>query len=395
MSNIQEREAQIHMQTARRLPVTLVKGEGTRVWDENGKEYLDFIAGIASTSLGHANPGLAKVIAEQANTLIHVSNVFYSVPQIELAELLVANSCFDRAFFVNSGAEANEGAIKLARKWGNLHRGGAFEIISTNNSFHGRTMATVSATGTAAYREGFGPPLPGFVFVDYDDLDAIKAATNGKTVAVLLEAVQGEGGVNVPDANYLREVSAWCDEHDLLLILDEVQTGVGRTGTLWAYEQTGIEPDIMTLAKGLGGGVPIGCLLAKEAASVFEPGDHGTTFGGNPLATAAGTYVMQQLIDGGVMDNVTARSDQLTQRLESLADRSDAVEGQRGKGLLRALVLSEEIAGAVALEAMERGLFVNAVRPNAIRFMPALTVTEDEIDRAVAIVEDALASVTS
>ncbi|HJM75777.1 MAG TPA: aspartate aminotransferase family protein [Dehalococcoidia bacterium] len=395
MSNIQEREAQIHMQTARRLPVTLVKGEGTRVWDENGREYLDFIAGIASTSLGHANPGLAKVIAEQANTLVHVSNVFYSVPQIELAELLVANSCFDRAFFVNSGAEANEGAIKLARKWGNLHRGGAFEIISTNNSFHGRTMATVSATGTSAYREGFGPPLPGFVFVDYDDLDAIKAATNGKTVAVLLEAVQGEGGVNVPDDGYLRAVRAWCDEHDLLLILDEVQTGVGRTGTLWAYEQTGVEPDIMTLAKGLGGGVPIGCLLAKEAASVFEPGDHGTTFGGNPLATAAGTYVMQQLIDGGVMDNVVARSEQLAQRLESLADRNEVVSGQRGKGLLRALELSKEIAGAVALEALERGLFVNAVRPNAIRFMPALTVTEDEIDRAVAIIEGSLSAVTS
>ena len=395
MSDIQEREAQIHMQTARRLPVTLVKGEGTRVWDEDGKQYLDFIAGIASTSLGHANPGLAKVIAEQAKTLIHVSNVFYSVPQIELAELLIANSCFDRVFFVNSGAEANEGAIKLARKWGNLHRDGAFEIISTNNSFHGRTMATVSATGTAAYREGFGPPLPGFVFVDYDDLDAIKAATTGKTVAVLLEPVQGEGGVNVPDDDYLRGVRAWCDERDMLLILDEVQTGVGRTGTLWAYEQTGIEPDIMTLAKGLGGGVPIGCLLAKEAASVFEPGDHGSTFGGNPLATAAGTYVMQQLIDGGVMDNVVARSEQLTQRLESLADRNAAVEGQRGKGLLRALVLTEEIAGAVALAAMERGLFVNAVRPNAIRFMPALTVTEDEIDRAVAIVEDSLSAVTS
>jgi acetylornithine aminotransferase/acetylornithine/N-succinyldiaminopimelate aminotransferase len=395
VSNIQEREAQIHMQTARRLPVTLVKGEGTRVWDEDGKEYLDFIAGIASTSLGHANPGLAKVIAEQAKTLVHVSNVFYSVPQIELAELLVGNSCFDRAFFVNSGAEANEGAIKLARKWGNLHRGGAFEIISTNNSFHGRTMATVSATGTAAYREGFGPPLPGFVFVDYDDLDAIKAATTGKTVAMLLEAVQGEGGVNVPDDDYLRGVRAWCDERDMLLILDEVQTGVGRTGTLWAYEQTGIEPDIMTLAKGLGGGVPIGCLLAKEAASVFEPGDHGSTFGGNPLATAAGTYVMQQLIYGGVMENVVARSEQLTQRLESLADRNAAVEGQRGKGLLRALVLTEEIAGAVAQAAMERGLFVNAVRPNAIRFMPALTVTEDEIDRAVAIIEDSLSAVTS
>ncbi|MEE8338189.1 MAG: aspartate aminotransferase family protein [Dehalococcoidia bacterium] len=395
MSNIQEREAQLYMQAARRLPVTLVRGEGTRVWDEDGKEYLDFIAGIASTSLGHANPGLAKVIAEQASTLVHVSNVFYSVPQIELAELLIANSCFDRVFFANSGAEANEGAIKLARKWGNLHRGGAFEIISTNNSFHGRTMATVSATGTPAYREPFGPPLPGFVFVDYDDLDALKQATSGHTVAVLLEAVQGEGGVNVPAGDYLKGVRAWCDEHDMLLILDEVQTGVGRTGTLWAYEQAGIEPDIMTLAKGLGGGVPIGCLLAKEHASVFEPGDHGTTFGGNPLATAAGVYVMRQLLDGDVMENVTARSDQLVHRLESLADRNDAVAGQRGKGLLRALVLNDEIAGAVAMAAMERGLFVNAVRPNAIRFMPALTVTEDEIDRAVAIIEDALNSVTS
>ena len=395
MSNIQEREAILYMQAARRLPVTLVRGEGTRVWDEDGKEYLDFIAGIASTSLGHANPGLAKVIAEQASTLVHVSNVFYSVPQIELAELLIANSCFDRVFFANSGAEANEGAIKLARKWGNLHRGGAFEIISTHNSFHGRTMATVSATGTPAYREPFGPPLPGFVFVDYDDLDAIKEATSGHTVAVLLEAVQGEGGVNVPADDYLRGVRAWCDENDLLLILDEVQTGVGRTGTLWAYEQAGIEPDIMTLAKGLGGGVPIGCLLAKEHACVFEPGDHGTTFGGNPLATAAGTYVMRQLLDGDVMANVTARSEQLVQRLESLADRNDAVAGQRGKGLLRALVLNEEIAGAVAMAAMERGLFVNAVRPDAIRLMPALTVTEDEIDRAVAIIEDALNSVTS
>ncbi|MEE8422553.1 MAG: aspartate aminotransferase family protein [Dehalococcoidia bacterium] len=394
MSDIQEREAALYMQAGRRLPVTLVRGEGARVWDEDGKEYLDFIAGIAATSLGHADPELADVIAEQARTLIHVSNIFYTQPQIELAELLVANSCMDRVFFSNSGAEANEAAIKLARKWGNLHRDGAFEIISTNNSFHGRTMATVSATGTAAYREAFGPQLPGFVFVDYDDIDAIKAATTARTVAVLLEPVQGEGGVNVPAAGYLQQVRAWCDERELLLILDEIQTGVGRTGTLWAYEQAGVEPDIMTLAKGLGGGVPIGCVLAREHAAVFEPGDHGSTFGGNPLATAAGTHVMRRLIEGGVMDNVKARSEQLAQRLESLADRHDAVAGQRGAGLLRALVLKDEVAGDVAGAALRRGLLVNPVRPNAVRFMPALTVSEDEVDRAVTIIEEALDEVT-
>ncbi len=394
MSDIQEREAALYMQAGRRLPVTLVRGEGARVWDEDGKEYLDFIAGIAATSLGHADPELADVIAEQARTLIHVSNIFYTQPQIELAELLVANSCMDRVFFSNSGAEANEAAIKLARKWGNLHRDGAFEIISTNNSFHGRTMATVSATGTAAYREPFGPQLPGFVFVDYDDIDAIKAATTARTVAILLEPVQGEGGVNVPAAGYLQQVRAWCDERELLLILDEIQTGVGRTGTLWAYEQAGVEPDIMTLAKGLGGGVPIGCVLAREHAAVFEPGDHGSTFGGNPLATAAGTHVMRRLIEGGVMDNVKARSEQLAQRLESLADRHDAVAGQRGAGLLRALVLKDEVAGDVAGAALRRGLLVNPVRPNAVRFMPALTVSEDEVDRAVTIIEEALDEVT-
>ncbi|MDP6606605.1 MAG: aspartate aminotransferase family protein [Dehalococcoidia bacterium] len=383
------------MQAARRLPVTLVRGEGTVVWDEDGKEYLDFIAGIASTSLGHGDPELADVIAEQARRLIHVSNVFFSVPQIELAELLIANSCMDRVFFANSGAEANEAAIKLARKWGNIHRDGAFEIISANNSFHGRTLATVSATGTAAYREPFGPQLPGFVFVDYDDVEAIKAATTGQTVAILLEAVQGEGGVNVPAADYLQRVRAWCDERELLLILDEVQTGIGRTGTMWAYEQTGVEPDIMTSAKGLGGGVPIGCVLAKEHASVFEPGDHGTTFGGNPLATAAAAHVMRRLTEGGVMENIQARSEQLAQRLEGLADRHKAAAGQRGAGLLRALVLSDDIAGDVAVAALRRGLLVNPVRPNAVRFMPALTVSEDEIDRAVAIIEEALVEVSA
>ena len=395
MSDIQDREAKLYMQSGRRQPVTLVRGQGTRVWDEDGNEYLDFVAGIASTSLGHAEPGLAEVIAEQARTLIQVSNLFYSQPQIELAELLLEHSAFDRVFFSNSGAEANEAAIKLVRKWGKLHRDGAFEIVSTNNSFHGRTMATVSATGTPHYREPFGPPLPGFVFVDYDDVEAIRAATNERTVAVLLEPLQGEGGVNVPAADYLRRVRGWCDERDLLLILDEVQTGLGRTGTLWAYEQTGIEPDIMTLAKGLGGGVPIGCTLAKEHAAVFEPGDHGTTFGGNPLVTAAGAYVLRRLVEGDVLETARARGEQLAQRLASLEDRLPVVMGVRGKGLLRGLELREEIAAEVVSAALGHGLLVNPVRPDVIRFMPPLTVREEEVDRAVEIIEQALTEVTS
>ncbi len=395
MSDIPAREAKVYMQAARRMPVTLVRGQNTRVWDDAGKEYLDFVAGIAVVSLGHANAGLAETIARQAHTLITVSNIFYTEPQIELAELLVEHSAMDRVFFANSGAEANEGAIKLARKWGNIHKNGAFEIISANNSFHGRTMATVSATGTARYREPFGPQLPGFVFVDYDNMDQIKAATNDKTVAILLEPVQGEGGINVPNADYLRHVRDWCDENNLLLILDEVQTGMGRTGTLWAYEQMGIEPDIMTSAKGLGGGVPVGAVMAKEHASVFEPGDHGNTFGGNPLATAAGAYVMRQLLEGGVLENVNARSEQLRQRLEGLADRHDVVRGVRGKGLLLGLELNKEIAGDIVVAGLSHGILLNPVRPDVVRMMPPLTITEEEVDTGVDRLEAAIKEVAS
>ena len=391
MSDIQAREAELYMQAGRRLPVTLVRGEGTRVWDEDGKQYLDFVAGIAVTSLGHSDADLAEVIAEQARTLVHVSNIFYSVPQIELAELLIGNSCFDRVFFANSGAEANEAAIKLARKWGQQHKDGGFEIISTNDSFHGRTLTTVSATGTPRYREPFGPPVPGFVFVDYDDVDALRAATNDRTVAVLLEPLQGEGGINVPAADYLRRVREWCDERNLLLIVDEIQTGVGRTGTLWAYERAGVEPDIMTLAKGLAGGVPIGCALAKEHASVFEPGDHGSTFGGNPLATAAGSHVMRRLVEGGLLANVDERGDQLTRQLAGLEDRHEVVQGVRGHGLLRGLELRDEIAADIVTAALAKGLLVNPVRPNVVRFMPPLTVTAEEIDEAVDIIDAVLA----
>ncbi|MDO9445463.1 MAG: aspartate aminotransferase family protein, partial [Dehalococcoidia bacterium] len=347
MGDIPAREARVHMQMFRRLPVTLVRGERTRVWDDAGRSYLDFVAGIAVDTLGHGHPGLADTIAHQARTLMHVSNLFYSEPQVALAEILVDHSALDQVFFCNSGAEANEGAIKLARKWGIQHRNGAYEIISTNNSFHGRTLATVAATGTPRYREPFGPQLPGFVFVDYDDLDAIKTATTDRTCAVLLEPIQGEGGVNVPAADYLRGVREWCDSQGILLILDEVQTGCGRTGTLWAYEQAGVEPDIMTLAKGLGGGVPIGAVLAKNHCAVFEPGDHGSTFGGNPLATAAAAYVLQQVIEGGVLENAAARGEQLERRLAAIEDRSELAAGQRGAGLLRALVLHRDVAGEV------------------------------------------------
>ncbi len=390
MGNIPSREAAIHMQTARRLPITLVRGKGTHVWDDDGNNYLDFIAGIASNTLGHADSGLAEAIAKQAKTLIHVSNIFYSEPQIELGEMLIEHSALDRVFFVNSGAEANEAAIKLARKWGIQNRDGGYEIIATNDGFHGRTMTTVAASGTPAYREPFGPTTPGFVFVDYNNIDQIKESTTPRTAAIMIEPIQGEGGVNVPSEGYLEAVRSWCDQQNLLLILDEIQTGVGRTGTVWAYEQAGIEPDIMTSAKGIGGGVPLGAVLSKEHASVFEPGDHGSTFGGNPLATAAGAYVFRELIDGGILENARARGEQLSHRLNGLVDRHPLAIAEDGRGLLRRLELSEELSVDVVTHAREMGLLLNPVRPNRVRFIPPLNVTEDEINQAVDIVEESL-----
>ncbi len=395
MSDIPAREAKVFMQAGRRMPVTLVRGEGTRVWDDDGKVYLDFVDGIASTSLGHADPGLVEAVSTQIGTLHHVSNLFYTVPQIELAELLVKHSAFDKVYFQNSGAEANEAAIKLARKWGQLHRDGAFEVISTHNSFHGRTMMTVSATGTPRYREPFGPSVPGFVFVEYDDIEALRGATTPRTAAVLIEPVQGEGGVNVPSEGYLAQVRAWCDEQGILLIYDEVQTGVGRLGTLWGYQQSGVAPDIMTLAKGLAGGVPIGAVLARDHAAVFEPGDHGSTFGGNPLSTAAGHYVLKRIAEGDVLANVQERGEQLERALLSLEDRFPVIRGVRGRGLLRGLELHEDIAPDVVSAALARGLLANPVRPNVVRLMPPLTVSAAEVDEAVAILEQALAAVVN
>ncbi|GAH65278.1 unnamed protein product, partial [marine sediment metagenome] len=257
------------MHTVERIPITLVRGEGARVWDEDGREYLDFVGGWAVNSLGHCHHVVTGAVTEQAHTLIQTSNQFYTIPQIRLAELLVQNSCLDKVFFCNSGSEANEGAVKLARRYGKLHRNGAYEVITTMGSFHGRTLAMVAASGQPKFQQPYLPLPAGFINVEYNSIEAIKKATTSQTCAVLLEPVQGEGGVNLPDDDYLTAVRAWCDQMGILLILDEIQTGLGRTGTLFAYEQYGIEPDIMTLAKGLGSGIPIGAILAKDGVSVF------------------------------------------------------------------------------------------------------------------------------
>ena len=293
-------ESKYYMFVVRRQPVVIERGEGTRVWDVDGKEYLDFTSGWAVNNIGHANPVVAEAITKQAQTLLQTSNQFYTVPQLQLAELLVENSAMDRVFFCNSGAEANEGAIKLAKKHGKKNRNGAFEIITALNSFHGRTMMNVSATGQPHYQEIFQPIPVGFTHVPYDDIEAMKSATTDRTVAVMIEPVQGEGGVNIPSPGYLQAVRDWCDEKELLLIFDEVQTGLGRIGTLWGYESFGVEPDIMTLAKGLGGGVPIGAFMAKESAIAFEPGDHGSTFGGNALTCAAAYASTKYIIDNEI-----------------------------------------------------------------------------------------------
>jgi acetylornithine/N-succinyldiaminopimelate aminotransferase len=388
-------ERQYLFQNYGRQPIVLERGEGTRVWDTEGKEYLDFVGGLAVNVLGHAHPVVSTALAEQSQTLIHTSNLFYTTPMIQLAKLLVENSCLDRAFFCNSGAEAIEAAIKLARRWGHDKKGGAYEIIATQDGFHGRTMGAVAATGTARYREPFEPLSPGFSHVPWNDLNAIKAATTERTVAVLLEPIQGEGGVNMPAPGYLRGIRDWCDERGLLLIFDEIQTGIGRTGTLFAYEQEGVEPDIMCLAKGLAGGVPIGAVLAREAIALhFVPGDHGTTFGANPLATATGYATMRHIIDNRLPAQAARASERLMGRLRSIEDRLPLVTEVRGRGLLVAVGLSRDVSADVVAACRERGLLANNVRPNAVRFMPPLNVTDDEIDRACDILEAALLAVS-
>ncbi len=378
-----ELESKYYMFCARRQPVVIVRGEGTAVWDDTGKEYLDFTSGWAVNAVGHSNPVIADVIAQQARTLLQTSNQFYTIPQIELAQALVDNSCLDKVFICNSGAEANEGAVKLARKYGKMHRNGAYEIITAYNSFHGRTLTMVAATAQPHYQESFQPIPQGFTYVDYDDVDAIKQATTDKTVAVMLEPVQGEGGVNVPSPGYLGEVRRWCDEQGLLLILDEVQTGLGRLGTLFGYQVFGVEPDVMTLAKGLGGGVPIGAFLAKEHVAVLRPGDHGSTFGGNALTCAAANASTRYIIDNDVPAHARRMGDRLRRGLEKLGENHEFISEIRGMGLLYAVFFNSDISAAVVSACNEVGLLLNPLRSNAVRLMPPLTVTGEEIDHAL------------
>lgn len=390
MTNWRELADKYIMNTAQRVPVTLVRGEGVRVWDDGGRAYLDFVGGWAVDSLGHCHPVLVAALAEQARTLIQASNQFYTVPQVQLAELLVKNSCLDRVFLANSGTEANEGAVKLARRYGKLYRDGAYQVITTMSSFHGRTLAMTAATGQTKFQEPYQPLPAGFVTVDYNDIAAIKNATAAETCAVMVEPVQGEGGVNLPDDDYLRKVRAWCDETGILLILDEIQTGIGRTGALFAYQHYGVEPDIMTLAKGLGSGVPIGAFLAKERASVFQPGEHGSTFGGNPLCCAAAYATVKYIIDNDIAGNARRVGAYLLNGLNSLKREYPFVTDVRGLGLLAALEFSRDVAESVLAACLERGLLVNRVKPNTVRLMPPLIVAEAEVDEALGILNEAL-----
>ena len=395
MSNWQELEKKYFMSTVDRLPITLVRGQGARVWDEDGRQYLDFVGGWAVNSLGHCHPVVVDAVVEQAHTLIQTSNQFYTIPQIRLAELLVQNSCLDKVFFCNSGAEANEGAVKLARRYGKRYLNGAYEVITTIGSFHGRTLAMVAASGQAKFQQPYLPLPAGFINVEYNSIEAIKAATTNQTCAVMLEPVQGEGGVNLPSDDYLTAVRAWCDQMGILLILDEIQTGVGRMGTLFAYEQYGIEPDIMTLAKGLASGIPIGAILAKDKASVFTPGEHGSTFGGNPLACAAGYAALKFIIDNDVAGNARRVGQHLTTGLEGLRQKFQFITEVRGHGLLVAMESSSDIAGSLVMACLDRGLLVNRVKPNALRFMPPLIIGNEEVDEALGILGQALSSIAS
>lgn len=378
------------MNTYGRFPVVLRKGRGMKVWSSDGKEYLDFVGGIAVNILGHCHPRVVVAIQKQAQRLIHVSNYYYIELQIKLAKSLVENSFADKVFFCNSGAEANEGAIKLARKYSKEHISTKrFEIIAAKNSFHGRTLAALSATGQEKFYKGFEPLAPGFKHVPFNDIKALKKAITDETCAVLLEPIQGEGGVRVPDPDYLKDVRDLCNEHNLLFILDEVQTGMGRTGKLFAYEHFGITPDIMTLAKGLGGGVPIGALLATDkVASAFQPGNHASTFGGNPLVCAAAVATIEALLeDGFILDQCNRMSKYFIEKLEQLKSEFPYLITEiRGKGLLLGMELTRE-GDPIVKACLEKGMLINCTSGNVLRFIPPLIVQRKDIDQLVDVLQ--------
>jgi len=370
------------MEITSRPELVFTEGHGGWLTDHNGKKYLDFVQGWAVNCLGHSPKVIADALTAQAAKLISPSPAFYNEPMIALAKQLTDNSVFDRVFFANSGAEANEGAIKLARKWGQKNKGGAYEIITFDHSFHGRTIATMSASGKPGWDVIYKPQVPGFPKADLNDIASVEKLLTDNTVAIMLEPVQGEGGVLPATPEFMKQLRALCDAKKLLLICDEVQTGVGRLGTLFGYQHFGVEPDIMTLGKGIGGGVPLAALLAKESVSVFEHGDQGGTYNGNPLMCAVGLAVLKEVTGPGFLDNVKKTGSYLGEKL-TMASKELELGAERGIGLLRALDLKAEIGGKVVTIARDNGLLLNSPRPNLLRFMPALNVTTAEVDQMI------------
>lgn len=375
--------------TYARYPILLVRGKGTRVWDLEGEEYLDFVSGLAVCNLGHCHPKVVKAIQDQAEKLIHVSNFYYIEPQIQLASLLCKHSFADKVFFCNSGAEANEGAMKLARKYAKEKISkDRHEIITMERSFHGRTLATLTATGQEKFHKGYEPLMPGFKYVPFSDIRAVKNAMDSKTCAVMLEPIQGEGGVNCPSEGYLKALREICDEKGLLLIFDEVQVGMGRTGKLFAYEHDGVEPDMLTLAKSLAGGVPIGALIIKKGiADSFKPGDHASTFGGNPLATAAGVAALTAILEEGMLENCQKMGDYFLSQLEEIKGKFPFVKEVRGKGLILGMELKID-GSSIVNEMLKKKILINCTMGNVLRFLPPLIVTKEEIDRVVKTLEE-------
>jgi acetylornithine/N-succinyldiaminopimelate aminotransferase len=378
------------MTTYKRFPIVLTRGLGVHVWDNDGKSYLDLVGGIAVCALGHSHPRVVEAVKRQVEVLTHVSNLYHIENQILLARLLVENSCLDKVFFCNSGAEANEAAIKLARRYASERMAGKYELITMHDSFHGRTLATVTATGQERFHAGFAPLPEGFRYVPYNDLAAIEAAVTDRTCGVMVEPIQGEGGVVIPAPGYLSGIKKICDERGLLMIVDEVQTGIGRTGTLFACEQEQVVPDMITLAKALGNGFPIGALLAaKEVAAAFVPASHGSTFGGNPLATAAGIATVETILDEGILDNCCRVGAYFLDRLGELKDKNPRISVVRGRGLILAIELTVPGADFV-LECIKRGLLINCTGGNVLRFVPPLILTTKDVDKAIGILSEVL-----
>ncbi len=387
-------EHQYYQGAFKRQPITLVRGQGTRVWDSAGKVYLDFVAGIAVNILGHCHPAIVEAVQQQVTQLVHVSNLYYNTRQIELAELLAQRSNGMRSFFSNSGAEANEGAIKLARKYGRMHRNGAYEIISMDNSFHGRTLATTAATGQPSYQATWAPIPDGFKQVPFNDLEAVKNATSAKTVGILVEAVQGEGGIWPTSQEFMQGLRAWCNEQNLVLICDEIQAGMGRTGKFFSWEHY-TRPDIVTMAKGLAGGVPIGAMLTDPRTDLFVPGDHGTTFGGNPIACAAAIATIKTIQEQNLLENATRMGAYWVSKLEQLCTKYDFIDSPRGLGLMRALHVKYDLAPTIVQKALQHGLLLNSTAPDTLRMIPPLILTTADIDEATALLELALADVAA